>query len=177
MIIRATISSPTDALIPNRIVRTKVVTLKFGSGIHILDAPPAGSITGAMLQDGAVTTPKLADEAVTTGKIAKRAVESEQLADGAVVTEKIGPGAVDWDRLDREVRQRIESGGGGQGGGVPENIAEELRRKYNKTGGRISGDVTVGGDLKAERSIRSENDVIATGTSRPGAERRPTSWR
>lgn len=161
MIIRATISSPTDALIPNRIVRTKVVTLKFGSGIHILDAPPAGSITGAMLQDGAVTTPKLADEAVTTGKIAKRAVESEQLADGAVVTEKIGPGAVDWDRLDREVRQRIESGGGGQGGGIPENIAEELRRKYNKTGGRISGDVTVGGDLKAERSIRSENDVIA----------------
>lgn len=161
MIIRATISSPTDALIPNRIVRTKVVTLKFGSGIHILDAPPAGSITGAMLQDGAVTTPKLADEAVTTGKIAKRAVESEQLADGAVVTEKIGPGAVDWDRLDREVQQRIESGGGGQGGGIPENIAEELCRKYNKTGGRISGDVTVGGDLKAERSIRSENDVIA----------------
>lgn len=40
MIIRATITSPSDALIPNKIVRTKVVTLKFGSDINILDAPP-----------------------------------------------------------------------------------------------------------------------------------------
>lgn len=161
MIIRATISSPTDALIPNKIVRTKVVTLKFGSGINILDAPPSGSITGAMLQDGAVTTTKLAEEAVTTSRIAKRAVETAQLGDRSVTTEKITPGAVDWDRLDCELQEAIKAGGGGPGTGIPEAIAAALRDKYNKAGGRISDSATVGGDLKVERSIESENDIVA----------------
>lgn len=161
MIIRATISSPTDALIPNKIVRTKVVTLKFGSDINILDAPPAGSITGTMLQDGAVKTSKLAEEAVTSSKITKGAVDTEQLADKAVTTNKIEPGAVDWDRLDYDTQQAIIAGGGGTGGGIPNAIAAALRDKYNKAGGRISGTATVGGELKAERSIHADNDVVA----------------
>lgn len=161
MIIRATITSPSDALIPNKIVRTKVVTLKFGSDINILDAPPAGSITGTMLQDGAVKTSKLAEEAVTSSKIAKGAVDTEQLADNAVTTGKIEPGAVDWDRLDYDTQQAIIAGGGGTGGGIPDAIAAALRDKYNKAGGRISGTATVGGELKAERSIHADNDVVA----------------
>lgn len=53
-----------------------------------------GSVTAAMLADGAVTTPKLANEAVTSAKIDDGAVATPKLANKAVTSAKIADGAV-----------------------------------------------------------------------------------
>lgn len=58
-----------------------------------------GSVTAAMLADGAVTTPKLANSAVTTAKIADGAVGSLQIADKAITAEKIADGAVGYAQI------------------------------------------------------------------------------
>ena len=58
-----------------------------------------GSVTAAMLADGAVTTPKLANGAVTSTKIADGAVTTPKLANGAVTSTKIADGAVTTPKL------------------------------------------------------------------------------
>lgn len=53
-----------------------------------------GSVTAAMLADGAVTTPKLANSAVTAAKIADGAVGSLQIADKAITADKIADATI-----------------------------------------------------------------------------------
>ena len=61
-----------------------------------------GSVTAAMLADGAVTTPKLANSAVTTAKIADGAVTTPKLANSAVTTAKIADCAVTAGKIEAE---------------------------------------------------------------------------
>jgi hypothetical protein len=55
---------------------------------------PTGTITSAMIANGAVVTEDLADEAVATAKIADGAVTTEKLPDGSVVTSKIADSGI-----------------------------------------------------------------------------------
>ena len=53
-----------------------------------------GSVTAAMLADGAVTTPKLANSAVTTAKIADATITSTQIANKTITAEKIADATI-----------------------------------------------------------------------------------
>ena len=105
-----------------------------------------GSVTAAMLADGAVTTPKLANGAVTSAKITDGAVTTPKLANGAVTSAKITDGAVGYTQIGS---QSIKNG----------NIQDG-----QITGSKLSNK-TITGTQIADKAITAEKIADATITA------------
>ena len=115
-----------------------------------------GSVTAAMLADGAVTTPKLANGAVTSAKIADGAVTTPKLANGAVTSAKIADGAVGYTQIGSESikNSNIQDG----------QITGSKLADQSIPGSKLSNK-TITGTQIADKAITAEKIADATITS------------
>jgi hypothetical protein len=131
---------------------------------------PANTISQSMMGDDSVGTNEIGGLAVTTEKIAALAVTEGKIADGAVTSVKIAndtivnadintAAAIDWTKL--AISSTVSSTELGYVDGVTSAIQTQLDDKLSKTGGTMTGALTLSGaptsDLHAATKLYVDN--------------------
>ncbi len=132
-----------------------------------------GAVTSAMIVDNSIDGTDLADNSLTASDLADNSVRASEIDAGAVGTSEIADGSVSWEDLEKGAVLQEILDDDGAGSGLDADLLDGQHRSYfatsthnhdsryvNSSGGTITGNLGVEGDLSVGTDSGTDDDYL-----------------